>query len=68
MDSERSEQPQLLSLDDAAKRLSVSRRTIEREISAGRFPRPLKIGRSTRVPLAALQAYIDKLSAAVPAA
>lgn len=63
MNSEQQELPQLLSLDDAAKRLSISRRTIEREISAGRFPRPLKIGRATRITLVALQSYIEKLSA-----
>ena len=64
MKSEQSELMQLLTLDDAAKRLSVSRRTIEREISAGHFPRPLKIGRATRVTAAAIHAYIQKLSAA----
>lgn len=57
----------LVSLDDAAKRLSVSRRTIEREIAAGRFPRPMKIGRTTRVSLSALLAYIEKLSGGAPA-
>lgn len=67
MKSSENEAPQLLTLDDAAKRLSVSRRTIEREIQEGRFPRPLKIGRATRISIAALQAYVDKLSGAVPA-
>lgn len=62
MNSVPTEQPLLLSLDDAAQRLSVSRRTLEREISHGRFPRPLKIGRATRVSLDALKEYIRKLS------
>ena len=62
MNSVPTEQPLLLSLDDAAQRLSVSRRTLEREIVHGRFPRPLKIGRATRVSLAALEAYIRKLT------
>ena len=56
------EEPLLLSLDHAAQRLSVSRRTLEREIAHGRFPRPLKIGRATRVSFRALQDYIRKLS------
>lgn len=59
--------PLLITLDDAAKCLHLSRRTIEREISAGRFPRPLKIGRSSRVSMAALQAYIDRLAGALSA-
>lgn len=63
VNTQQSEALQLVSLDDAAKRLSISRRTIEREISAGRFPRPIKIGRATRITLVALQSYIDKLSA-----
>jgi excisionase family DNA binding protein len=62
MNSVTVEQPLLLSLDDAAQRLSVSRRTLEREIVHGRFPQPVKIGRSTRVSFAALEAYIRKLT------
>lgn len=58
---------QLVTINEAAARLAVCRRTIEREISAGRFPRPLKIGRATRIPLHAIQTYIDKLSGAHPA-
>ena len=52
----------LLTLKDAAVRLSLSTRTLHREISAGRFPRPVKIGRSSRVPLAALLNYVRGLS------
>lgn len=55
-------EPMLLTLKEAALRLSLSTRTLHREISAGRFPRPVKIGRSTRVPLAALVAYVRGLS------
>ncbi|MDX2186634.1 MAG: helix-turn-helix domain-containing protein [Opitutaceae bacterium] len=54
---------ELVTIDEAAKRLSLSKRTILREISAGRFPRPVKIGRSSRVPLADLARYIEKLQA-----
>jgi excisionase family DNA binding protein len=53
---------QLLTIKDAAHRLAISTRTIHREIAAGRFPRPVKIGRSTRVPLSALEAYVRRLS------
>ena len=54
--------PLLITIEDAADRLSLSTRKLYREISAGRFPRPVKIGRSTRVPLAALIAYVRGLS------
>ena len=52
---------QLLTIKDAALRLAISTRTIHREIAAGRFPRPVKIGRSVRVPLSALEAYVRRL-------
>ena len=55
---------QLLTIKDAAKRLAISPRTIHREISAGRFPRPVKIGRASRVPVSALETYIQRLSGA----
>lgn len=58
------ELPRLLNLRQAAQLLSVSRRTLEREIAAGNFPRPLKIGRSTRVAETDLRAYISKLQGA----
>lgn len=57
-----SEQIQLLTLKEAAVRLSISKRSLEREISSGKFPRPLKIGRSSRVTLAMLRAYVLQLS------
>ena len=53
--------PQLLTLQEAAQRLAVSKRTLEREINRGRFPRPLKIGTATRVELAALNRYVESL-------
>lgn len=52
----------LLTLEECASRLSLSIRTLHREIAAGRFPRPVKIGRATRIPMAALLAYVDRLS------
>ena len=46
-----------LTLDQAASLLTVSKRTIMREIARGRFPKPAKIGRSTRVSLADVESY-----------
>ncbi len=51
----------LLTLPQAANGLSVSRRTLERLISAGTFPPPLKIGRSSRIRCEDLAAYLEKL-------
>ena len=56
----------LLTLKQVAARLSLCRRTIEREIEAGRFPRPLKIGRSVRVPESDLQSFLANLRASPP--
>lgn len=53
--------PQLITLQQAAERLGVCRRTLEREIAHGRFPRPLKIGSATRVELAAVARYVASL-------
>ncbi len=50
-----------LTLKEVAARLGVCRRTVEREILAGRFPRPLKIGRSVRIPESDLLCYIESL-------
>lgn len=57
--------PLLYSIPDAAKMLAVSRRTLEREIASGRFPRPLKIGRSSRVSHGDVASYLEKLRAEV---
>lgn len=53
--------PRLLTLQQAAERLAVSKRTLERQINLGRFPRPLKIGQATRVELSAVLKYIESL-------
>jgi excisionase family DNA binding protein len=55
------EVPSLLTLKQAASRLAVCRRTLERLIAAREFPPPLKIGNCSRVPDADVQAYIAKL-------
>lgn len=53
--------PDLFTLPRAAHRLSVSKRTLERLISSGTFPPPVKIGRSSRVPRTDISAYLDQL-------
>ncbi|SDS38044.1 DNA binding domain-containing protein, excisionase family [Opitutus sp. GAS368] len=55
------DQPALLTLDETARRLSVCRRTLEREMAAGRFPLAVRIGRARRVPLTALEEYLKRL-------
>lgn len=52
-----------LTLKEVAARLQVCRRTLEREIAAGRFPRPIKIGRSVRVPESDLAEYLARMRA-----
>ncbi len=52
----------LLTLDEAAKALAISKRTLERLINAGEFPRPLKIGRASRVLLADVTTYLQRLT------
>lgn len=47
-------------LDDLVELLGVSRRTLERERSAGRFPRPdLQIGKAPLWKPATIQAWVD---------
>jgi excisionase family DNA binding protein len=55
---------QLMSVSVAAARLAISMRHLYREIAEGNFPRPLKIGRASRVSETDLQAYLAKLEAA----
>jgi len=52
----------LLSLAEVASRLSLSKRTIEREIARGRFPKPIKIGRRTLVRVTDLNAFVGGTS------
>jgi excisionase family DNA binding protein len=51
----------LLTLNEAAQRLAISRRTLEREIAAGRFPLPIKVRRATRVRASQIDQYIFSL-------
>jgi len=54
---------QLLTLPQAAQRLGVCRRTLERLIAAGEFPRPLKVVGASRVLVSDVTAYIERLLA-----
>jgi prophage regulatory protein len=51
----------LLNVEQVAELLGVDKRTIFREVARGHFPRPRKIGRTTRFPLSEVEAYVAKL-------
>lgn len=51
----------LLTLDQVADLLQVSRRTVDRLISAGDLPCPLKVGRSSRLSVDEVKAYLESL-------
>jgi len=55
------EVPSLLTLKQAASRLGVCRRTLERLIAAREFPAPVKIKKCSRVPEVDVQAFVEKL-------
>ena len=51
----------LLGLEDVARILNASRRSVERLISSGRFPRPdLRIGRMPRWKPETIRGWIEK--------
>ena len=52
------ERESLLNIKQITESLGVCRRTLEREISRGRFPRPGKIGSASRWRASALAEYI----------
>jgi len=51
----------LLTPVEAARRLSVSLRTLERQIAAGKFPQPRRLGRSVRILASDLEPYARAL-------
>lgn len=51
----------LYTLAHAADRLSICRRSLERLISAGVFPRPVKVGSSSRVMHQDIANYLEQL-------
>ena len=54
------EDDRVLTVKEVAARFRVCRRTIEREIAAGRFPTPIRIGRALRFTEADLKAFETK--------
>lgn len=60
MDTNITELPQLLTLPQAAQRLAVNRRTVERQIAAGHL-HAVKIGSATRIEVAELMRYLESL-------
>lgn len=52
----------LLTLDEAAGALSVSRRTVERLIRSGDL-HTVQIGRARRIPVTAVDTYLEHLAA-----
>lgn len=68
MSDNHTESVRLLTLKEAADRLAISKRSLEREIASGRFPKPVRIGgRSVRISLDTLRNYIAALSRGVTA-
>ena len=51
----------LLSLEEAGRLLAASKRTVHRLIASGELPRPLRLGRLSRLTLEDVEAYIEKL-------
>ena len=59
--SPRAEVHLLLTLDQTAQALSISKRTLNRLIAGGTFPAPLKIGRASRVAREDIAGYLENL-------
>lgn len=53
----------LLSVHEAARRLGVSRRTLEREVCRKKFPPPMKIGSKSLYLVADVERYVRMLVA-----
>lgn len=58
----RTEDIPLLKMTEAARALTMSKRTLERLMAAGEFPQPVRFtSRCVRVPASDVAAYIEKL-------
>ncbi len=55
------DEPALLTLQQTARSLAISKRTLDRLIAGGSFPAPLKIGRSSRVSRVDIAGYLEQL-------
>ena len=53
----------LVSIDAVAKNLDISVRQVWRLIARGEMPKPIKIGRSSKLFLSDIEAYMAKLRA-----
>ena len=51
----------LISVKEAAKLMAISRRTLERLVSVGDLPRPLKIGGCSRFRIKDITGYIERM-------
>ena len=51
----------LVSVNDAAKLMAISRRTVERLVSGGDLPRPIKIGSCSRFRIKDITGYIERM-------
>lgn len=56
----------LVTLKQFASELGVCVKTIYRLIDAGKLPKPVKIGHSTRFPRSVLNSYREKIGAPIP--
>lgn len=52
--------PLLIGVEELARMIGVSERTLWRLVSSGRVPAPVRIGRSTRWRLAEIREWIDR--------
>ncbi len=53
-------QARLLSIQDAAVWLGIHKRTLYRLIADKKFPRPIKVRSSSRVPVEDLEQFVDR--------
>jgi excisionase family DNA binding protein len=51
----------LVGLDKVAAMLDISLREVQRKIASGELPRPVKIGRLSKLPLEEVLNFIEKL-------
>ncbi len=51
----------LLNLSEVAKILSISKREVYRLIANGDLPKPLKVGRSSKMLLSDIEQFIERL-------
>ena len=64
MNSAAPEVSRLLTVKEAAHRLGVCRRTLEREVCRKKFPPPMKIGKKSVYLVSDVNAYVDRLQQA----